>query len=73
MTLKLKFVSENKNPFKDILSLIKKVKNKKICYVTLNKTADSLKNSFKKNKIDVNNFYFIDGITMGLKKPKKNS
>jgi len=70
MVLTLKFVPEGKDSFKSILRLIKKSK-KKVCYITLNKTADSLKDSFKKGKINTGRFYFVDCITMGIKKPKK--
>jgi len=39
-----------------------------ICYVTANKTFDSLKELFVKNKVDVANVVFIDAISKSLKK-----
>ena len=39
-----------------------------ICYVTANKTYDSLKELFVKNKVNVENVVFIDAISKSLKK-----
>ena len=39
-----------------------------VCYVTLNKTAEALKESFKKRKVNLKNVIFIDTITKTLKK-----
>lgn len=38
-------------------------KSPKLCYVTVNKTAKALVQTFRANKIDVNNFWFIDCIS----------
>ena len=39
-----------------------------ICYVTSNKTFDSLKETFKKSKVNIDNVVFIDSISKTLKK-----
>lgn len=39
-----------------------------MCYITANKTFDSLRESFKKNKVKMNNFVFIDIISKSIKK-----
>jgi len=66
----LKYVSEKKDHFKDILKIIKKSK-KKVCYVTLNKSCGFLIEAFKKEKIDLNKSYFVDCISADIKVPKK--
>lgn len=43
-----------------------------ICYVTANKTYDSLKETFEKNKIDTSNIIFIDAISKTIKKSPKS-
>lgn len=50
-----------------IVSNMKKLSGKSICYVTLNKTSDSLKELFKKNKIDISDLVFVDGISKTIK------
>ncbi len=55
---------------KKIIEIVKKVKNEKICYVTLNKGVDILIESFKKNKINTKNFFFIDGVSKTIFSPK---
>src|SRR3989338_295727 len=52
---------------KDILDIIRGLAGASICYVTLNKTADSLRELFKKSKVNVNNIIFIDAISKTLK------
>lgn len=49
--------------FKDIPKLLS---GQKVCYISLNKTADSLMEIFKKNKIDISHFHFIDAITKSV-------
>jgi hypothetical protein len=71
--LTLSYISEDKDYFREVLKLIKRSKNKKICYVTFNKTADSLKEVFKEEKIDIKMFYFVDCITLGIKIPKREA
>ena len=51
---------------KDIISVMKKLKGN-ICYVTLNKTFDSLKEMFKKAKIKTDNVVFVDAISKTIK------
>jgi hypothetical protein len=51
---------------KDIVAIVKKLKGN-ICYVTLNKTFDSLKEEFKKAKIKTENIVFIDCISKTIK------
>ena len=43
-----------------ILEVTKSLSKKKVCYVTLNKTFDSLKEIFKKNNVTMDNVIFID-------------
>ena len=50
-----------------ILENIKKLSSANIAYVTLNKTSDSLKELFKKNKIKTENIVFIDAISKTIK------
>ena len=42
------------------------------CYVTTNKTYDSLKEIFQKNKINTKNIIFLDSISKSLKKTQDN-
>ena len=51
-----------------ILNVVKELSGKKVCYVTLNKTFDSLKELFEKNKANVENIVFIDAISKTFKK-----
>ncbi len=46
---------------------LKNLSGEKICYVTLNKTADALKEDFVKAKIDFKKIIFVDAITKTLK------
>lgn len=39
-----------------------------VCYVTLNKTADALKEDFKKHKVNMEDVVFIDAISKTIKK-----
>ena len=50
-----------------IVDTLKQLSGKSICYVTLNKTYNSLKELFKKNKIDTKNIVFIDAISKTIK------
>ncbi len=51
-----------------IVDVVRDLSDKDICYVTLNKTSDSLKDIFKKNKINAEKIVFIDGISKTIKK-----
>lgn len=50
----------------DIVKVIKGLKGN-ICYVTLNKTSDSLKELFTKKKVALENIIFIDAISKTIK------
>ncbi|MFH2028673.1 MAG: hypothetical protein ABIJ08_06015 [Nanoarchaeota archaeon] len=52
---------------KEVVKVVKSLSKKKICYVTLNKTAESLMELFKKNNTDIKNIFFIDAISMMIK------
>lgn len=44
-------------------AVAKKLTGKKVCYVTLNKTASAIKAMLEKKKINAKEFYFIDAIS----------
>jgi len=50
-----------------IVDNMKKLKGKNVCYVTLNKTSDSLRELFKKSKIKLDNIVFVDAISKTIK------
>jgi len=50
-----------------IVDILKQISGKNICYVTLNKTYNSLKELFEKNNINTKNIVFIDGISKTIK------
>lgn len=52
----------------EVLDVAKDLSGKSVCYVTLNKTFSSLNELFKKNKVDIKNFIFVDAISKTLKK-----
>jgi len=52
---------------KIMLKLAADLSAKKICYITLNKTYDSLKEKFQDEKISMQNFIFIDAVSMTIK------
>lgn len=51
-----------------VASLAKDLSGKSVCYITLNKTFDALKESFKKKKVDTSGFIFVDAITKTFRK-----
>jgi len=51
-----------------ILATVKQLSKSSICYVTLNKTHNALREAFKKNKINTKNIIFIDAISKTIKK-----
>ena len=51
----------------EIVNVMKKFNGKNVAYVTLNKTFDSLKELFKKNKIKTENIVFVDAISKTIK------
>ena len=64
--LLLQVSSENYNNAVD--SITKDLSSKSICYVTLNKTFNSLKENFQKKKVNIKNMVFIDAISKTMKK-----
>lgn len=52
---------------KEIVNIMKKLGGESIVYVTLNKTSDSLRELFKKNKIKTEKIVFIDAISKTIK------
>jgi hypothetical protein len=59
---------------KQLVGVVKKLAKKSVCYVTLNKTANSLKEMFKKGKVNVENIVFIDAISATVMKvPKQDN
>jgi poly-D-alanine transfer protein DltD len=52
---------------KEMIAVIKKLSGN-ICYITANKTFDALKETFKKNKVNVEKVVFIDTISKTMKK-----
>lgn len=56
------------NYSKTSFEVSKQLSGKKVCYITLNKTRDSIMKDFDSRKIDFKNFLFIDAITKTIKK-----
>jgi len=55
--------------YNDILvDSMKQFGDSSVCYITTNKTYDSLKETFTKNKIKLDNVVFIDAISKTMKK-----
>jgi KaiC/GvpD/RAD55 family RecA-like ATPase len=52
----------------DIIDIVKQLSEKKVCYITLNKTFDSLMEIFKKKGVNTENLVFIDAISKTIKK-----
>ena len=50
------------------IDILKGLAGRSICYVTLNKTHQALKDVFQKNEIDTKNIFFIDCISKTIKK-----
>ena len=50
-----------------IVDILKQISGKNICYVTLNKTYNSLKELFERNNINTENIVFIDAISKTIK------
>tara|TARA_Y100000310_G_C20659670_1_gene804008 strand:+ start:786 stop:1670 length:885 start_codon:yes stop_codon:yes gene_type:complete len=51
-----------------IFELLRKLEDKKVCYVTLNKAAENLEDSFKFHKVKTDKLFFIDAISRGVGK-----
>ena len=57
-----------------VFEVMKKMSDKKICYVTLNKPAESIIKAFENRKIQTKNLFFIDAVSKSLgKKDLKNA
>jgi KaiC/GvpD/RAD55 family RecA-like ATPase len=54
--------------YNDVLVDVVRQLSGNICYVTTNKTFDSLKEVFEKSKVDIKNIVFIDAISKTMKK-----
>ena len=52
---------------KIMADVIKQLSGKSICYVTLNKTYNSLRELFEKNNIDISSIVFVDAISKTIK------
>jgi hypothetical protein len=50
-----------------VVDNMKKLAKEDVCYITLNKTFDSLKEIFEKNKIDISKVVFVDAISKTIK------
>ena len=71
MVLELKYVSEKRDYFSDIIRFVKKSKHKKICYVTYEKTCGVLKNLFDKKNVEIDLFCCIDCISKSENRSEK--
>jgi len=56
-----------------ILDIAKALSKKKVLYITLNKTYESLHEIFTKKKVDMKNFVFIDAISKTFKQSTSNT
>ena len=52
------------------LDTVKKLSNESVGYVTLNKTFDSLKETFSKKGVNLKNIVFVDAITRTIEEAK---
>ena len=49
-----------------IFEVLRNLSDKRVCYVTLNKTATTLQNAFKMRGIDTSKIFFIDAVSRGI-------
>ena len=56
-----------------IYEVLSELKGKKICYVSLNKTAENLENTFKFHRLPTNKMFFIDTVSRGIGKNSERS
>ena len=49
-----------------LIEIIHLLKGKKVCYITLNKTAESIHKTLQSNKINTKNVFFIDAVSEGI-------
>lgn len=66
-------VKLNSDEYNDtVINIAKKLSGKKVCYITLSKSFESLKELFEKNKVNITEFIFVDAISRTFKKtPEK--
>lgn len=69
MSVVLYYTPNDEDYLKEIIELLKKEKQEKICYVTLNKTAGFLLEVFEKNNFKKENIYFVDCVSGLIKEP----
>lgn len=50
-----------------IIDVVKSISGKNVCYVTINKTFDSLMEIFNKKKVNIKNVVFVDAISKSIK------
>ena len=53
--------------------VVKQLSGKSVCYITLNKTFDSLKEVFERRKIDLKDAVFLDAISQSIKETFKQA
>jgi hypothetical protein len=63
MSVILYYTNHDEDYFKKIIELLKKERQEKICYITLDKTAGFLSELFEKNNFKKENIYFVDCIS----------
>jgi hypothetical protein len=67
-------VIPNENYNNILINTLKRIMNNdKVCYITLNKGYDALNILFEKNKIKLDNFFFVDCITKTVKQQKNTN
>lgn len=49
-----------------IINMLKQLENGKICYVSLNKTSESLIKTFRSSRINTKNIFFIDAVSRSV-------
>ncbi len=66
-------VVPNQKYGESLIEFDKKIEKKysKICYITLNEPFKQLEKTFEENNIELDKFFFIDGITRALKTQKQ--
>jgi len=60
------------NYSKAVLQATKELSEKKVCYITMNKTYSSLEETFSDKGLDMNHIFFIDAISGSIKEVKQN-
>ncbi|MEI6731175.1 MAG: hypothetical protein WCK90_00690 [archaeon] len=69
----LLFMVESLENNKLAIEMARQLSKGKICYVSLHKTADALREQLEKNKVNTKNMVFVDGITNVIGLPAKES